>query len=402
VAAGRQQEVEAVLDGSYRRTGDRLRLTAQLIRVADGAILWSAQFDERFTNIFSVQDSISERVACDLVTHVCGEASGLLLKQKNIDIEAYQAYLKGRHFWDKRTRDGYQKAIGYFERAIDIDPTYAQAYAGLADAILYRGGDNLTEQRDAFAKGGAALKKAIEMDETLAEPHATLGMLAMNVDWDWSEAERQFKRSIELNSNYATAHQWYGEFLAYMGRFDEAVAEIKRAQELDPLSPIISTDVAKVYALARRYDEAIEQYQRVLEMDPSFGQAHGLLGIVYSLKGKHADAVRELRQIKDLEDDPACMSWLVYVYGMAGRRDEAQRVLSQLGELSKRTYVSPFWMAIAHTGLGEKDQVFKCFERVFEERAHGGAITLKVNPIWDGLRSDPRYSELLRRADFAP
>jgi tetratricopeptide (TPR) repeat protein len=285
-----------------------------------------------------------------------------------------------------------------------LDPAYAQAYAGLADAILYRRINAATqkESQEALDKGRAALRKALEIDETLAAPRATLGLLAMNVDSDWPEAERNFKRAIELNPNYATAHQWYGEFLAYMGRFDEAVAELERAQELDPLSLIIATDAAKVYALARRYDEAITQYKRVLEMDPNFAEAHGLLGVAYSLKGRHEEAIAELHEIEDLENHQVYLSWLGYVYGQAGKKDEGRKTLGQLENLSRRTKVSPFWMALIHTGLGDKEQAFAWLGHAFAERADSGALTLKVNPIFDSLRSDPRYSQLLLRAGFAP
>lgn len=397
---GRQQGVDAVLDGSFQRAGDRLRLTVQLIRVSDGATLWSAPFDERVSDIFSMQDSISERVACDLITRLCGEESARRVNQNPNNIEAYQAYLKGRYFWNKRTKDGYKKAVEYFKQAIEIDPAYARAYAGLGDAYYFLNGDDLLAQAESLAKGRAAAKRALELDEMLSEPHATLGLMAMNNDWNWLEAEKEFKRSIELSPNYATAHQWYGEFLAYMGRFDEAITEIKRAHELDPLSLIISTDVAKVYTLARRYDEAIEQYQRALEMDPEFAEAHALLGLTYSVKGLSEEAIGEFHKIKDLENNPAYLCWLVYAYGKAGKRVEAERTLSRIKELSKQTYVSPYWMTYVYAGLGDRDEVFKWLERVFEERASGGAVSLKVNPLYDSLRADSRYDDLLRRSHF--
>ncbi|HJU54765.1 MAG TPA: tetratricopeptide repeat protein, partial [Pyrinomonadaceae bacterium] len=398
IAIGRRQGVDAVLEGSFQRQGDRLRLTVQLIRVADGATLWSAQFDERFTDIFSVQDSISERVACDLVTRICGEANGRPAKQKPVNIEAYEAYLKGRYFWNKRTRDGFRKAVEYFKQALEIDPTYARAYAGLGDAYGYLGGDDAAAQAESAAQAKAGARRALELDETLGEAHASLGLYAMNNDWDWAGAEKEFKRAIELNPNYATAHQWYGEFLAYMGRFDEAIAEIERAHDLDPLSLIISTDVAKVYYIARRHDEAITQYKRTLDVDPDFAEAHALLALAYSTNGQHEEAVAELLKVKGLENNPPYLSWLVYVYGRAGRMDEAQRVLKRVKDLSQQTYVSPLWMAVAHTGLGEKDQAFAWFEKVFAERSSGGGVTLKVNPLFDSLRSDPRFQGFLRRA----
>jgi tetratricopeptide (TPR) repeat protein len=402
VAIGRQQGVEAVLDGNVQRTGERLRVTAQLIRVADGAILWSGRFDQNITDIFAVQDAISGQVACDLVTRLCGAAGAAALKQQAINIEAYQAYLKGRYFWNKRTMDGFQKAVEYFKQAIESEPTYARAYAGLGDASYFLGGSDPLTQAESTVKAKAWIKKALELDETLSEAHDSLGLIAMNSDWDWVKAENEYKRAIELNPNYATAHQRYGEFLAFMGRFDEAITEVKRAQELDTLSLIISTDVAKVYALARRYDEAIAQYRRALELDPNFEQARGLLALAYSAKGLTEVAEREFHQIKDLENNPDLLSFQGNVYGAAGKRVEAQRVLRRLSELAKRAYVSPFWMTIVYAGLGDRDEAFKWFEQVFAERAVGGAISLKVSPVWDSLRSDPRFADLLLRAGFAP
>ena len=402
VAAGREQDVETVLDGSIQRNGDRIRVTVQLIRVQDAALLWSGNFDESFTDIFAVQDSISQQVMRDLMVELNPEEREQRQRRGSENIEAYQAYLKGLYFWNKRTKEGYQKAVEYFNQAIEIDPTYAQAYVGLGHAYAYLGGHDLASQSESIAKQRAAAKRALELDETLSEAHASLGLIAMNSDWDWHEAEREFKRAIELNPNYATAHAWYGEFLAFMGRFEEGVAEIKRGQELDPLSLVINTDVAKVYTQTRRYDEAIEQYKRALEMDPEFEVAHGLLALTYSLKGMHEEALSELRKIKDLEKDSMNLSFLGYVYGRSGRKDEARAVLNRMESLSKQTYVSPLWMTVIYAGLGEKDQAFKWFERVFEERTTGGTIGLKVSPVYDSLRSDPRFADIMRRAGFSP
>ncbi len=398
LVAGREQGVDAVLDGTVQQNGDRIRVIVRLLRVSDGASLWSGQFDERLTDIFAVQDSISRQAAEGLSLTLSDEESERLRRRENPNVAAYHAYMKGRYFWNKRTQEGFKKALEYFQRAIEIDPAYARAYAGLGDAYGFLAGSD----PEATSKQKAATKRALELDETLSEAHASLGLISMNIDWDWVEAEKEFKRAIELNPNYATAHQWYGEFLAYMGRFDEGVAEIKRAQELDPLSLIINTDVAKVYTFARRYDEAIAQYRRALEMDAEFTEAHALLGMTYSMAGKHGEAERELRQIRGLEEHHGYLSWLVYVYGAAGKKEEARRALGQLKELSKRAYVSPFWMATAYTGLGEKEQTFKYFEKAFEEHAMSAAVTLKVNPIFDSLRSDPRFDDLLRRAKLKP
>ncbi len=264
VAAGREQGVDAVLDGSVQRSGDRIRVSVQLLRVRDRAVLWAGQFDEPLSDIFALQDSISTQVAQGLTLKLSDEQRRS--QRPNPNVLAYQEYLKGRYFWNKRTQESSKKAIQHFAQAIEIDPSYAQAYAGWADGLLFHWGKDLAEVKQTFARSKAALQKAIELDESLAEPHATLGLLAMNVDWDWSEAERQYKRAIELNPNYATAHHWYGEFLAYMGRFDEGLAEIKRAQELDPLSLIISTDLGKVYFLKRDYQQAEAQACLILSV----------------------------------------------------------------------------------------------------------------------------------------
>ncbi len=397
-AIGRQQGVDAVLEGTYQQTGNRLRLSVQLVRVADGGTIWSSQFDERFTDIFSVQDSISEKVTCDLVTRICGD--GKLAKQRQNNIDAYKAYLKGRYFWNKRTQEGFDKAIQYFTEAIEHDPSYAEGHAGLGDAIFYRGGDNLEEERESFNRARTSLTKALQIDETLAEAHATFGLISMNIDRNWDAAEREFKRAIELNPNYATAHQWYGEFLVYMGRFDQGISELKRAQELDPLSLIINTDVGKMHLLARRNDEGIAHFNRVLEMDPNFAEARALLAVAYSSIGKNADAEREMLKVRSLENHQLYLAFLSYIYASGGKRDDARQALVRLRNLSRKTYVMPYCFAIAYAGLGEEDAFFAEIERDLAEGGSSGAVALKVSPLFDSMRSDPRYAELMRHAGF--
>jgi DNA-binding winged helix-turn-helix (wHTH) protein/TolB-like protein/Tfp pilus assembly protein PilF len=400
VTIGRQQNVDAVLDGSFQRTGDRIRLTVQLIRVSDRSTIWASQFDEKFTDIFSVQDSISERVACDLITRICGGATSPGFKEKKIDVRAYEAYLKGRYFWNRRSDDGYRKAVESFRQAIAIDPSYARAYAGLGDAFYFLGGRDREAQDENYSLARAALKRALDLDEALSEPHATLGLMAMNNEWNWPEAERQFKRAIELSPNYATAHQWYGEFLAYMGRFDEAIASIERARTLDPLSLIISTDVAKVYMLAGRRDQAIAQFQKTLELDPNFDPAHAFLGITYTLDGQHEQAVAEYLKIKELQNGHDYLSFYCYSLAVSGDKAGAKKVAHRLGELSKRTYISAYWRVYPAIGLRDHDEAFRLLDEMVEERSPAGAVSLKVNPAFAGLRSDPRYDVLLRRTGF--
>lgn len=398
----RQLGVAHLLEGSVQRSGDSVRVTVQLIHAGSDTHLWAETYDRKLTDMFQVETEVAQRIATALEATLTGSEKQALKAKPTTNVEAHHAYLRGRYFWSRRTSEGYRKAVEQFNRAIELDPAYAQAYSGLADAIHFLSGYNAPEQREALTRVRAALNKAIELDETLAEPHASLGLIAMNIDWDWAEAEREFKRAIELNANYATAHQWYGEFLAYLGRFEEGIKEIERAHELDPLSLIITTDVAKVYAMARRYDAAIAQYQRALAMDPDFPEAHALLGVTYSMKGLHPEAVAELHKIKDVDGNPAYLSWLGYAYGMSGNADEADKIVNQLNELSTHTYVSPLWMTLAHIRPRENDQAFAWLEKVFAERAGGGAVSLKVNPIFDSLRSDPRFADLLRRAKLPP
>ncbi len=392
--------VAHILEGSVQKSGDVVRVTVQLINAQTDTHLWAETYDRKLTDMFQVETEVAQRIAKALEATLTGAETRALSTRPTASVEAHEAYLKGRYFWNKRTVEGYRQAVEYLNRAVELDPGYAQAYAGLADAYLFLVSDNVMGAE--LAKGRAALQKALEIDETLAEAHASLGLNAVNFDWDWAKAEQEFRRAIELDPNYATAHQWYGEFLASLGRFDEGIRTIKRAHELDPLSLVISTDVAKVYLIARRYDEAIAQFKKALEMDPGFDVARGLLALTYSLNGQHNEAVDEFHKLKDFAENPMFLAWQGNVYGAAGRRDEAERIANQLRELSRRIHVSPMCFAMLYAGVGEKEETFAWFEKVFEERAPWGAISLKGSPLFDNFRSDPRFADLLRRANFAP
>jgi TolB-like protein/DNA-binding winged helix-turn-helix (wHTH) protein len=395
-----QLGVAHLLEGSVQKSGDIVRVTVQLIHAQSDTHLWAETYDRRLTDMFQVESDIAQRVAASLEAALTGSETRSLEARPTVNVAAREAYLKGRYFWNKRTSDGYRRAVEFFERAVALDPGYAQAYAGLADALQFLSAETPPRQSEALARSRAALQRALELDDTLAEAHASRGLVAMNFDWDWNEAEREFRRAIELDPNYATAHQWYGEFLANMGRFEEGIAEMQRARELDPLSIIINSDVAKVYITARRYDEAVEQFKRTLEMDPTFGQAHGLLGVTYSLQGRHEEAIAELRSIAGIERDPLFLSWLGYVYGAAGRETEARAVVDRLLELAKETSVSPVLPTFVYAGLGDNDSAFEWFDRVFDEHAAWGAVPLKASPLYDRLRADPRFASLLSRANF--
>jgi DNA-binding winged helix-turn-helix (wHTH) protein/TolB-like protein/Tfp pilus assembly protein PilF len=400
LAVGREQKVDAVLDASFQREGERIRVTARLLRVADGDTLWTYQCDEQqCTNIFALQDAISEKVAGALALQLTGEERGRLRKHYTENQAAYQEYLKGRYFWDKRTVEGYKKATEHFQRAIAIDPNYAQAYVGLADCFAFFK-DKAKEQ----------LVKALELDDTLAEAHASLAFnFKFCAEWDWAGAEQEFKRAIELNPNSTTAHDWYAYYLAARGRLDEAIAEVNQAHALDPLSVIINTDVGEFFYYARQYDRAIAAYRQALELDPNFGVARYLLGYAYEQKGMYEQAIAEFQKaIPLLEDEyygKSLTGWLGHCYAVSGKRDEAVKILDELRELAKkpgvRVYGLAFQIASIYTGLGDKDRAFEWLEKEYAGHDYN-LIQVTMDPRNDSLRSDPRFTDLLRRMRLSP
>jgi TolB-like protein/Tfp pilus assembly protein PilF len=395
-----QLGVANILEGSVQRSGDVVRVTVQLVHAPTDTHVWAETYDRKLVDMFQVESEVAERVANSLAANLTGSETAALRAKPTANSEAHEEFLKGRYFWNKRSVDGYKLAVVHLRRAVELDGSYAQAYAGLADALLFLGGENVPEHEAILREGRATLHKALELDEAVADAHSSLGLLAMNFDWDWAAAEREFKRAIELNPNYATAHQWYGEFLADMGRSDEGIAEMKRAQALDPLSIIINSDVAKVYMISRRYDAAVEQFQRTLEMAPDFDQAHGLLALTYSLQGKHEQAIAEVRKIQGLDENSMALAWLGYVSAAAGDKEEAQRVLNRLNEPTGRS-ISPSWLTLVYSGMGDHEGAFGAFEKVLDEHASGGAVVLPANPLYESLRSDPRFAALLRRTNLA-
>jgi TolB-like protein/tetratricopeptide (TPR) repeat protein len=402
LAAGRQQGVETVLDGSIQRSGERIRVTVQLFRVATGEPLWTGQFDERFTDIFAVQDSISERVMRALMGELSADEAARLRRQGAGSVEAHRAHLKGRYFWNKRTNDGFEKAVGFFRQAIALDPNYAEAHAGLADAYQFLGSSDVEERADNYARARAAAQRALELDETLAGAHASLGLIAMNFDWDWASADREFSRAVELDPNYATARHWWAEYLAAVGRFDEALAEIEQAQSLDPLSVTISADKGKLLYFARRYDEAIGQLSKTLEMEPDFMWARLWLALSYTAKGLPEQTLAELEKARAFPDGLSLMrAGGAYARAMLGRKDEARKSLAELKALAAQGRVDPFIIVLVYIGLEEKDQAFAWLNKEYE--AHSvGLTSLKVCPLYDSLRPDPRFADLMRRVGLAP
>jgi TolB-like protein/DNA-binding winged helix-turn-helix (wHTH) protein/Tfp pilus assembly protein PilF len=400
VAAGRELRVEAVIEGSVQRVGDRIRVTVQLVSVRDGAPLWAEKFDEQFTNIFAVQDRISEQTARALAPSSTGRE--LPTKRYTENSEAHQLYLKGRYFWNKRTVEGLNKGIGYFSEAVEKDPSYALAYVGLADSYSLLSDYGGLPPKQTYPQAKKAALRALELDDQLAEAHAALGFIKAAYDWDWPGAESEYRRAIELNPNYETAHQWYAEYLSGMGRHEEAIAEIRRAKEINPVSLIINAVEAWVLYHAREYDQAIAQAQKVVEMDPHFAEVYEYLKRCYDQKGmyKEAIAARQMRRRLagyDAEETAA----LREAAATTSARVYWTKRLEQDLEESKREPSTPFDTAEIYAQLGEKDQAFAWLEKAYEERSFL-MMYLKVAPTLDPLRTDSRFADLLRRIGHTP
>jgi DNA-binding winged helix-turn-helix (wHTH) protein/TolB-like protein/Tfp pilus assembly protein PilF len=396
LAVGRMLGVDAVLEGSIHRSEGRIRVTARLLRVSDQWPLWAATMDESSASILVVEDKVSRVVAEVLLPALSGSQQERLNKRYTYDTAAYQSYVQGRYYWSKRTPEAIHKAIGYFEDAIARDSHYALAYSGLADSYALLGRFEVPT-RDLIARARSAATKALEIDEELAEAHSSLGFIKHRFDWDWAGAEKELKRAIELDPGYATAHQWYGWYLISLGSFDQALEEFRRAQHLDPLSLYINLALGMPYYYSRQYDKAIEEYKRVLEMDAGFPLVHRWLGFGYVQQGKYDEAIAELKEYSRLVGANELQSpWLGYCYAVSGREKDGRRVLKELKRLSGGEYASASLLAIVYLGFGDTDQAYYWLDRAADERSQD-FIFLKVDPAFDGLRSDSRYAVLLKR-----
>ncbi len=402
VTVGQELGVDTVLDGHLQRLDERIRVTVQLIRVHDGKTLWAEKFDENFTDVFAVQDSISEQVTRALMLKLTAEEQELLTKRYTENTKAFRAYIKGRYFWNKRSAEGLMKNIEYAQQAISIDPTYALAYVGLADSYNLLAGHGGLAPKETFPKAKAAAQKALDIDPALAQAYTSLGFVSYRFDWDWPRAEEQFKRAIELNPNYATAHHWYGESLVVTGRFDDSIHSLERALELDPLSLPINTDLAQSLFFARRFEESEEQLRKTLEMDQNFVRACIIYGGVYEQMGMYEQAISILQKAVELSDaNPLALSGLGYVYAAAGNRDEARSILNNLKQLARQRYVSHYNIAIVHAGLGEKEAALDWLVKAYHHR-DVWLVWLKVNPRFDSLRAESRFTDLMRRVGLTP
>ena len=403
VAAARELRVDAVVEGSVQRAGERIRFSVQLISVQNASPIWGDRFDEKFTDIFSLEDSISQRIAGALSATLTAEEKGRLTKRYTEDPVAYESYLKGRFHWNRRTETDLKKAIAHFERAVERDPNFALAYSGLADCytLLGSAGYDAETPHEALGKARGAAMKALEIDEDLAEAQTSLGLVRFRMDWDWVGAESAFRRAIELSPGYASAHHFLSLLLSALGRADAAMASIRRARELDPLSLIIGTAVGRVHHFARQYDPAIEACRNTLEMDPAFAGAHLDLGLALLQKSMFSEAIGELGQALTLSAGRSiALAVLGYAYALAGDRVAGQQMLDQLHDRARRYEGSSLHIAYVHTGLGNVDRAFEWLEKSYQERA-GLLVFLKVEPIFDPLRSDPRFAGLLRRLQLS-
>ena len=399
---GEQLGVSSVLEGSVRRAGDKLRVTAQLVDTSDGYHLWSETYEREMKDVFAIQDEISRAIVKALQLKLAGGKHAPLIKRHTENLHAYHLYLQGRHFWNRRTEEWLTKATKCLEQAVAVDPDYALAYAGLADcyAVLAIAEYGALAPKQAMPKARAAAQKALEIDSILVEAHTSLAHVVAFFDWRWAEAEERFKRALTLDSQYAIAHHWYAILLAVMGRSEEAIAQQKRAQELEPLSLFINKNLGTILFYARQFDQAVQQYRETLELDPSFSQAHFFLGLAYEGLGRYDDAITEFETaMAAARENTVMLGALGRTYARAGERVRALEILDELNQQSLRHYVPAFNVAMLHLGLGDEDQVFEWLEKACEERS-SWLTSLQVDPLFDSLRSDSRFTALVRKVGF--
>lgn len=393
----RELGVDYVLEGSVRHAGDRVRISAQLIQVGDQTHLWAESYERDLADVFAIQSEVAGRVAHSLEVELLPTQQGALARAPTTIPAAHEAYLKGRYFWHKFAGEGFRKSCEYFEQAIERDPAYGLAYAGLAEAYTTLGFFSVLPPKEAFPRAKEAARKALEIDETIVEAHGSLGISSLFFDWDWSASERHFKRAIELAADYGLARLRYGLLLMALERLEEALTQEKRALELDPLSLLINWVVGWVFYCQRQYDQAAEHCCKTLELDPNFIMAHWQLGRTYLQETMYEEAIKEFQKAVDLSGrNPAHIAALGHAYAVAGKKGEARKILEELKGQSKQRYVPSYAVATVYTGLGEKEQALEWLGKASEER-FGWLVFLNVEPIFDNLRPDPRFEELLRR-----
>lgn len=412
VEAGRTLNVGAVLTGRLVKLEDQLVIKTELISVADGSQLWGEEYKGTLADIFSVQDEVSKKISQSLRLRLSGQDEEKLAKRYTRDAEAYQLYLKGRYFWNRRNEDGFRNGIDYFKRAEEKDPTFALAFSGLADSYALLCDIGVVRPADEMPKAKAAAQKAVDADPTLAEAYTSRAFVRLAYDWDWLGAQSDFQQALKLNPKYPTAHQWYASYLMQMGKFSFAKAEIEEAQKLDPLSPIISANAGLYSYYEHNYDDAVAKYKLTLHSDPDFWVARHYLALAYVQKGMHNDAIAELRKLikapesgpipeKVIESEAEAAASLGFAYGMAGKQTEARAILAQLETLSQRRYVTPLYFAIVYAGLKDSDKAIEYLNKAYDAR-HPGLVLIRIEPMFDGLRGDERFKQLTKRFEPIP
>ena len=396
----RELNVDAIVEGTVLRSGDQVRITAQLIDAAADKHLWSQSYEGELKDTLALQNQVARAIADQIRINLNPQEQAALKTAKVVNPEAYESYLKGRYFWNKRTPDSLKVALAYFNQAIDEDPTYAQAYSGLADtyALLGDWQYGVMTPKEALPKAKAAATKALELDGTLSEAHNSLAFCFDAFDWDLESAGKEFQRAIELNPGYATAHHWYAWHLSLLGRYDQAIEEMKKAKSLDPLSLIINADLAELLVIAHFYDESIIQSRKTIEMDPNFALAHNQLAQAYLQEQMNAEAIAELQKAVELSAScPTCIANLARAYAASGRTSEAEKLLSDLKKHSNGGYSDAAEVSMVYAALGDKDQAMHWLEIGYEQRFNPGVL---LRPGFDPLRSDPRFQDLVHRIGF--
>jgi TolB-like protein/Flp pilus assembly protein TadD len=396
-AIAKQLNVANILEGSVQRTADAVRVNVQLIRGDTDTHLWADTFDRNLTDVFQIESDIAKRIAEKLQAKLTGSEEHAIAVKPTADVEAHQLYLKGRYVWNRRTAGNLKKALNYFEQAAEKDPNYALAYVGIADTCglfpVYGAG----APQESLPKAKAAAEKALALDESLAEAHASMGLVHYCY-FNGAESAKQFQRAIQLNPNYATAHHWYGRLtLVMLGELDRAMVEVKRAYELDPVSSIIHSDLGGVNLAARRYDEAIQQLHGTVEMDPDFFWAHRWLGMALELKGDTQAAIAEYKKAFELNDDPAGLAFIAHAQAAMGRQDEARKRLIQLTDAAKLRYVQPYAFALIHLALGDKKQTLDWLEQGVRDRGATYLQFIKTDAFFDPMRGDPRFEAIVQK-----
>jgi len=397
---GEELGVAAVLTGRVLKQGDTLQIQADLVRVSDGSEIWGNKYSRKLADVFAMQSDLAKEISDRLRIQIGGVERERLAKHATENTEAYELYLKGRYHYFKGTESDMRQATNYYQQAIDKDPNFARAYVGLADSYG-TASTYLLPPNQAYAKVKDAALRALQIDDGLGEAHATWGTYKFFYERDWRGAEAEFKRAIALNPNSPDAATWYSFYLAATQRFDEAIAQATRAKQLDPLSIVANVGVAESYYQSRQYDLAIDAFRKCLELDPQNVYAHELLGVAYQKKGMQAQAIAEFEKAVQIDSSPGVISFLGWGYGAAGRADDARKVLSQLEQIGKQRYVSPYNNALVFAGLGDQDHTFEWLNKADEER-NDFLVYLKCEPMFDSVRSDPRFNEFIRRIGLTP